>query len=393
MGRKLLELHMSMLTRHGILVTGITVLYVFPIAVQAQSEYNTPQAKLNARAFNVVRVVFPTEGRVAGIGVSFSRDGELFESTNAGLPRPGRLFTSSATMDGTTTVLLAIVGSFQMGKSSFFFDSPGLYYFKWEIRYEDRTIPFRTIVQNIEVSNAVSADLDFIFGLADPALMRAMFGEDFFERQTGNAVKQYADPEVRAVKVIGRLLYATRENWVGDSMREAGPRGDIHNAAEILLSLAKRFPESSYTPYAAYYAGCCYYALCIEEAEEAIRRKNKQGGLDNDLALGKYRVAQLMQNPDTTKAYQAFTIAAQRADDYLKPRVLYQHGTLRLFSSDFDEAERLIMKAAQVVHGEIVLQKWFDKKFGGIEQLHTNIEKAKVRFQCGEDAASAAPKP
>ncbi len=392
MGRKLLEYHMNVL-RQEIVVAGVTAFFLFPIAVQAQLDATTTQSKLNTRAFNVVRATFPSEETVAGIGISFSRDGEQFESTNAGLPRPGRLFTSSATIDGTTTVLLAIVGSFQMGRSAFFFDSPGLYYFKWEIRFEDQNIPFRTIVQKIEVANAVVADLDFISGLSEPALMRAMFGEDFFERQTGNAVRQYANPEARAVKVIGRLLYATGENWVGDNMREAGPLGDIHDAADMLLSLAKRFPESSYAPYAAYYAGCCYFAACVDATEEAIRTQKKLGGLTDDRALGKFRVNFLKQNPDSAGANEAFKFAAQRADDYLKPRVLYQHGTSRLFSFDFVEAERLLMNSVQVASGDRTIQEWFDKRLGGIDGLIARLEKAKKRFQSIEDTPPLSPRP
>lgn len=357
----------------------------------------------HAKGVVLLRVTFSSKGEVWSVRLDTSRDGEEFREAGIGLPRAYKLFRSIANDQKNTSVLVPAIAWFRT--EGFFFDEPGTYWFRWGISFRNqekpRTVPDQrdpnieavVVDQIVEVEPPTQADLDFIAGLGGRNLMRAMAGEDFFERQTGDAIEHVSDPEVRAVGVIGRLLYATREGWVGDIMRVAGPRGDARNAAEMLLNLAKEIPESSYAPYAAYYTGCCYYASCFEEAEEAVRSRNKEVEFKSDLAQGKYRVAQLKRNPDTVKAYEAFTLAAQRADDYLKPRVLYQHGTMRLSSLDFDEAEQLLTEASRVVPGERRLQKWFDKKFGGIEHLHGKLEKAKARFQGDEDSASDTPTP
>ncbi len=387
----------------------LAMCYLAPFLVASQGYSNDAPGKptdtFHEKGIGVIRSVFPSKGEVWDISLKWSRDGETYYSANVGLPRPWRLFRSVSYSAERTTVLIPVAAFFATSEAMLFFREPGKYWFRTEVDFRDvdkpRTVPDQrdasiepvVVDQVFEVEPLTKEDLDFIAGLADPALMRAMFGEDFFEQLTGNAVEQYADPEVQAVKVIGRLLSATRDDWAGDIMRVAGPRGDIRKAAEMLLSLAKRFPESSYAPYAAHYAGCCYFSACIDKAEEGIRVRTKQGRLANDLALGRYRVALLKQNPDTARAYEAFSLAAQRGDDYLKPRTLYQHGTMRLFSFDFDEAERLLTEATRVAPGERMLEKWFDKKFGGIAQLHTYIEKAKVRVQDVEDSVSDTPTP
>ncbi|MCH8148380.1 MAG: hypothetical protein IH987_10360 [Planctomycetes bacterium] len=51
-------------------------------------------------------------------------------------------------------------------------------------------------------------------------------------------VRHYPEVETRAVKVIGRLLYATRGKACEDAVRIAGPQGDRRATADALLGLA-----------------------------------------------------------------------------------------------------------------------------------------------------------
>lgn len=329
--------------------------------------------KAYAKGLLLLRVTLPLHGELGHVGLQYSRDRQDFQEAGIGLPRPWQLFRSASSNEQETTVLVPAVAQFQIGE--FRFDEQGTHYLRWNVGIKG--LEGFNFEQVLELEPAHAVDLDFIAGLGDPDRARALFGADFFERQTGNAVQYYADSEVRAVKVIGRLLYATREDWVEDIMREAGPRGDVHKAADMLLSLGKRIPESSYAPYAGYYAGCCYFGQCFAQVREAIRAQTKEGKRRDDLDEAKYRAALIMQNENSARAFEAFTSAAERADDYLKPRALYQHAFLRMIAFDFEESERLLLEAKGLAPGEGTVQEWIEEARKGIEVVKLRLHNAK----------------
>lgn len=309
--------------------------------------------KAYAKGLLLLRATFPLHGEVAHVGLQYSRDGDEFQEAGIGLPRPWRLFSLASSNEEETAVLVPAVARFQIGE--FRFGEAGTHYLRWSVGIKG--VKGFNFEQVLELEPARAADLDFIAGLGDPDLARAMFGADFFERQTGNAVEHYADPEVRAVKVIGRLLAVTRENNSGQAIAWYGPRGDVRKAAEMLLALAKRIPESSYAPYAAYYAGCCFASMASERITEAIRTGKRDGETFRDTHT-RLSIPLVKRNVDATTSTEAFRLASEYGDDYLKPRALYHLASSRAAAGEFKEANALLSEAEQTVPGEGSITKW-----------------------------------
>lgn len=330
----------------------VPLLCLHQAQVGAQQDSSAEHEVLHAKGFNVVHLTFSTHGEVSSVGVSFSQDGETFGSTNAGLPRPGGLFKSIAVGSETTDVLLCAVGQFRIG--SFVFDVPGTYYFRWVINFENKDIPSVKIDQTIEVEPATPADLDFIAGFGDPSLIRAMFGDDFFERQTGNAIEHYADAEKRALKVIGRLLTATRAKNLSSAIDRAESTEEQRARADGLFELVQHFPDSSYAPYAAHYASLCYSACFAANLAETLRALPDDQRLP--IIVSKSRI-----NPDYAKAFDAMKFAAERGDAYLKPRAVYQQAGLRMLSGNLDEVDLLLSQADVLAPGDGTLRKLTDE--------------------------------
>jgi hypothetical protein len=339
----------------------------------------------------VVKATFPTRGEVWSVSLEWSRDGETFRPANVGLPRAWDLFRSVSYLDDQTTVLVPVAGFFATSEQMLFFQESGRYWFRIKVTFRDaskpRTAPDQrdpniepVVVERIvDVGPPLEADLDFIAGLAQPELIRAMFGEDFFTRKVPEAREYYADAEVRAVKVIARFLVATREKWVGDVVRTVPPNGDVQKAAHALLALARRFPKSSYAPYAAYYAGCCYAGIAITQAEEAIRERRALGELKDEVELGVFRAERMQNDANRATAHEAFALAGQRADAYLKPRVLYQHGNLHLVLFDFDASRRLLAEGLECVPGVDIVREWTREALEGIEVVKARLQEATKR--------------
>lgn len=321
--------------------------------------------RAHAKGLILLRATIPVHGELGDLQLRYSRDGDEFEEAGIGLPRPWRYFSSASSNEEETTVLVPMVARFQIGE--FRFDEPGTYYLRWSVGIKD--VKGFNFDQVLEIQPPHAADLDFIEGLGEPALMRAMFGFDVFERQTGTAVEYYADPGVRALEVIGRLLYATRAR---DPLNVERPKGDAHQTADTLLKLAKGIPKSSYAPYAAYYAGCCYAATGLARNIEKIRSARIPGEPKDRVVEANQRAALVRKDPDCAKALDAFAFAARRADDYLKPLALYQQAFLQVFRGAFDEAERLMTQAEAVVPGTGTIESW-------IADVRSELEEMKKR--------------
>jgi len=238
-------------------VSALMILVTCVVATQLDADEVRTRVEGVAHAKGVVllQMTFPSRDELWNVRMDASRDGVDFYEAGIGLPRAYRLFKSISNDGRNTTVLVPAIAWFHTKR--FFFDEPGNYWFRWGVTFRDqdksRTIldqrdpDIRGVVvdQLVEVGEPLDADLRFIAGLADPALCRLMFGDGWFDQFTDTESERYANPDARAVKVIGWLLHATREDWIGDIMREAGPRGDIRKAADILFGVAKEFPESS----------------------------------------------------------------------------------------------------------------------------------------------------
>ena len=385
--------------RHKLIRTVTALVALVTYAWTTPLDANDVQARVDGRAHArgvvLLRLTFPSTGEVWRVRLDTSRDGEEFREAGIGLPRAYQLFRSIAYDDRNTSVLVPAIAWFRTGK--FFFDEPGNYWFRWGISFRDeekpRTVPDQrdpnieavVVDQLVSVDRATEADLNFIERLAEPDLTRAMFGADFFERLTGNAIEHYADPEVRAVKVIGQLLSVTREKTPGQAIAWYGPHGDIRKAAEMLLALARDIPESNYAPYAAYYAGFCYVSIASNKLQDALRSQRTAGRPRDKIAETTQLVAFFQNDPDCAKTQESFTLAAQRADDYLKPRVLCQQAGLSVAGGAFDDAEKLLTRALEMAPGERTIQKWVDKTRKEADRMCAELEEGEERVSTTEE--------
>ncbi|RMH34759.1 MAG: hypothetical protein D6690_10030, partial [Nitrospirae bacterium] len=187
------------------------------------------KTRLSAKGFNILQVSFPTRGEVSGVSVQFSWDGEIFHSADVGLPRPWQLLPSVSYGKGWTTISVPAVAAFGLGEARFFLEKPGTCWFRWNINFKDKNIESIKIERIVEVAPSTGADLDFTMRLGGPDLARAMFGKDFFERQSGVAHEQMMDPEMRALMVIRRFLEAARARTMEDVKL---PKGDVKKTAD-----------------------------------------------------------------------------------------------------------------------------------------------------------------
>ena len=260
-------------------------------------------------------------------------------------------FVQSGIMDNEACSLLvpAFAGPTDYHEIGFAFSQPGVYQVSWQFGSTGVSPVDFSVDQTVHIDPPAVPDLTFLARLADPDLTRAMFGEDFFDRQSDAIREKMLAPEGaerRALKVIAQLLLATRADEPGDVV---GPRGSIENGlkwAEALFALAKELPESSYAPYAAYYAGCCYVTALGQENKDKHKEIVSPAGRESAY----YR-----------KARDAFSLAVARADAYLKPRALYHEGFLHLCGAEFEQAEKSLEEALQVGGEQGTIQKIVDR--------------------------------
>lgn len=319
---------------------------------------------LRAKAANVIRLHLQTHRELSDFDLEVSLDGETYRNCSVGLPRAWQLFYSISQTAREATITVPIVGGFSGGLEQFLFIEPGQYWFRWTVKYKDGA-EASVFDQEVNVLASTASDMAFIERLADPKMCRLILGQKWYDQFIDPNREYYSELERRAVKVIGRLLYATRGKACEDAVRIAGPQGDRRATADALLGLARDIPDSSYAPYAVYYAGCCYAATGYRNALNTVREERVDGKLSSRAAETRRRFALMEKDGDCDKAIEALKIAAQRGDDYLKPKALHQMAFLRGLGGAFDEAEHLLTQAEQVVPGE-----------GGVEKLANHLRKS-----------------
>ena len=195
------------------------------------------------------------------------------------------------------------------------------------------------------------ADLKFLSRISGPKIMRLLGGEEFFERQARIAIEWGPNPDVRATAMLGTIMHANTNQITDTPLLGCAPKGDLHKTAEALFAIATDLPDSSYAPYAAYYAGCCYTRQVLGHVMQTVRGARKPGAGKDRAAEAKAKFALSKNDPNCAKALRAFRFAAERGDDYLAPRAYYQQAVLRTWNGAFDDAEALLAKSEQMAHG------------------------------------------
>ncbi len=143
--------------------------------------------------------------------------------------------------------------------------------------------------------------------------------------------------------VIGELLKATRDHEPWVAARGQGPPATGTIWPDTLLGLAQEFPESSYAPYAAYYAACGYLS-CVAQTS-----KRQHGKMIASVAE---------ESPYYAKAKTALNLCVERADVYLKPRALYMKAFIPLCAARWEQVELALNEAEEQASGEQTIREW-----------------------------------
>jgi hypothetical protein len=364
---------------------GLTVLCGFAATLKALEVETGVEHGAHAKGIVVVRASFPSQGEVGGVGLRLTRDG--VESCELGVDVYGRqnlLLRSIAHRERITTIRIpTILGRFQKG--IWVFDEPGAYQLRWGVNFKEESVEGFKVHQAVELAPPLDADREFLERLADPSLLQRLFGEDFFDQQTESFLDRIlaeTGADHRALTVIVPLLKATR---APNPQEAARPRQSAENArtwAEAMYELAKELPDSSYAPYAAYYAGCCYSAVAIARIVETVQDERIPGERKDRIAEVKRRFALAKTDSELGKGLKAFAVAADHGDEYLKPRALYQQAFIQAFAGKLDDAEALLSEAEAVAPGEGTVREM-------IERVRQEICEFKQKLQQADDPNSA----
>ncbi|MCH8148377.1 MAG: hypothetical protein IH987_10345 [Planctomycetes bacterium] len=328
---------------------------------------------LRAKAANVISLQLQTRSEVSDFDLDVSLDGETYRNCTVGLPRAWQLFFTINQTARNVTITVPVVGAFGGSAGRFLFREPGHYRFRWTVNYKDGS-ERGVIEQEVVVLASSDADLAFIEGLADPALCRLILGQRWYDEFMDPNVQHYSELEPRAVKVIGRLLYATRGKTPESAMGTASPQGDMVNTAKALLDLANEIPDSSFAPYAAYYAGCCFASTSGYAVDKQGQKEASEGRFEDETAHRRRLYVLHKADPRSAKGKEAFLFAAERADEYLKPRAIYQAARHTLSRGELEEADELICRAELAAPGSGTVGDL-------VQKLRSNFDRNRAKFE------------
>ncbi len=303
------------------IITGISLIGMFGMPASAQQA--SACASVRAKGVVVCEAQFPTCGEVEWFDFEISTDGEVFKDADPnpsrGMPFGEHLVWNSAEAPNTV-LIVPVVGKFGMGSERFLFETPGTYYLRWRVSFVDRQRPALRIDQTLEVGPPFAADLEFLKRIGQRDSVAALFGREPPEKAT---------EELLSVVVAGMLLKRAESDPVDDpdACQEV-------TRADLLMDVARQLAESSYAPYAAYYAGAIYrQALEGTPQARAISYTTRNHELYG-------------------KADEALRFAVQSGDLFLKPRALCALAYLRVCTGAWDEADGLLKQAEEVGAGQ-----------------------------------------
>jgi len=306
------------------------------------------------KSATVVRGTFPTRGEVLGVGVTFSRDGINFQSTDAqgGLARHHEPFWSVREDGGKTTVLALVFARPENGVADFLFDELGTYYFHLHVTFRGREGDPLDELGRAQVTKPGVMDGAFVQRLAEPTVLRDLFGRDVFAdaaEDFNRWIMSKDGSDYRAIMVINEFLEATRlrdpQDMFGSEKRT--PESALV-WADTLWPLAQEFPDSSYAPYTAFYAGMCYWALSSGDSVNAIRAARIPGARKDQVGEFLKRGEILTKDDRYAKGAEGLQFAVEHGDAYLKPVALYHLGSIRACGGKIEAAEKLFGQAIEL---------------------------------------------
>lgn len=337
---------------------GVIVLLVLPARGLCQETGQI--VSFPHHSFSVLRATVPTGDAIRSVNFSLTKDGETLD-TGFGLPRPHENFRSTFHKSNETDIVLVAVGRWGMGAAEFVFDEPGTWHAKWTVGFEDPSIAELEIMQTLEVEPMVPQDGRFLARISDVEWLRRFLGAEFHEPTEEDARQWFLSPDGadhRALIVIGKILEATQ---YGEPMTVGGKLGSVQRAlqwGDALWELAQDIPDSSYAPYAAFYAGCCYMAGVGDAMKKA------HGTLVTPLAK---------EHPLFGKADAALAFAVERGDPYLQPRAIHNQAFLFALAADWNKTNEVLKRGYELTGTRGTARS-------RLESLDEQIQKARAEF-------------
>ena len=280
----------------------------------------------HARGFLLVKFTLPGNQEVERIELQIKRPGDEYRIARPGIHR-GRFGigkTMSEEGQPVTTVWLPVIAEYDLTPRGFLFDRPGIYELRWSL-YLDNATTAVEVEQPIPVASANEQDSRFLRHLGSEQFFRNLhpefqFPEPVLQKWSGNV------GDLRALILIQRLVEGIELFDPPVLFRTWKTPEQLLRAAQAFSLLAKEFPESTYAPYAAYYAGCAYSSLT------AKKNREEHGNLVSKAAIG---------STDYRAAMEMLTLAQDLGGAFIGNRVEYQRTLLLCYANQLDSATML----------------------------------------------------
>ncbi len=345
------------LGRHGHEVRTLSLLVLCRVAGATEpSDVNARfDGDVAAKGVAVLRATFPTLETVSRVEVAISRDGTEYRAVGVdGFGRQRFLPWLVASEARGSTICVATLLRTMREDGLWAFDDPGTYHLRWRIAFGDQGADGLKTDQTVELQPARPADVAFLAGLSNVELTRRLLTDGSFDEWPEAAREVLLAPSAadhRAMMVIEELLRATRAKNPWEALES---RKSVESAliwGDALYALAREFPESSYAPYAAHYAACCYAGVALSEAVETVRVRRVPEQPPDEIHEAKQRFALLQADARAERAFEAFAFAAERADAYLRPKALYQEAYLAGAAGFFERFDTLLAAVEEAAPG------------------------------------------
>lgn len=299
---------------------------ISPIARGQQNAYAEVEGTLGARGVGVLKLTVPGNDEIAGVSLRISRDGKRFTIVASGsLPNSQHLYAVSYE-ERTTTVVAPVVADFGLTDASIVFPEPGTYWVRWGVRFEDPQVAGLTVDQEVVVAAPHPHDVAFVSRLGEPQFFQQLLGDEVLNRLTGKARDLTTDPDASTFRwsaVIRPVLAST--TTVEPLEGEHKSAEAFRRWTETMFDLASELPDSTYAPYAAFYAGGGYVTYLCEVLYQ------------DDVPSDAIRKDELFD-----KAEKALKLCVEHGDAYLRPRAILQQARLHAIIGAWDKAERLV---------------------------------------------------
>lgn len=332
---------------------------------------------LSAKALNVVTMSIALDDssdRIVNIELQVTFDeGATFATLGLGKPRPLNLFHSIQYGSRQANISVAFAGDLQNTSGEFFPDVPGEYWFRWRLWMNDINTAPLELDQKVKFAPVAISDSLFLDRLGTEKMMRELFGDTYFDRLNEDSRARWMGPknhDMRALRVIGELLEATREYELGhfSFASVVKTREDAARWADGLWALVQEIPDSTYAPYAAYFVGQCHYTAAMADAITTVRARRipekKKDNVNEHFQL----VELLEEDKRFSQGKEALQFACEHGDAYLKPLALYHFGAFRIAGGQSEKGEALLREALALTGPEGTLAEKVTKALGELER-------------------------